>query len=188
MEKNKLKTRELILCSLFTALIAIGAFIKIPVPVVPFTLQDAFVILAGILLGAKLGAISVIIYIVLGLIGLPIFTNGGGIAYVLQPTFGYIIGFAIAAFIIGKISNSTPNPSVKRLLLANIVGLIVIYALGATYYYAISHLYLGTNIGIGSLMLYCVILCLPGDIFICFFTAILGNKLVTILNRQRRLA
>ena len=65
-------------CSLFTALIAVGAFIKIPIPVVPFTLQFLFTTLAGLLLGSKMGAVSVIAYMVLGLVGLPIFSEGGG--------------------------------------------------------------------------------------------------------------
>ena len=78
------KTRELVLCALFTALTAVGAFIKIPVPVVPFTLQFLFTMLAGLLLGGRLGAISVGAYAVLGLLGLPIFTEGGGFWYLLK--------------------------------------------------------------------------------------------------------
>ena len=81
------KTRNLILCSLFAALIAVGAFIRIPIPVVPFTLQILFTTLAGLLLGSRLGATSVCIYIALGLLGLPIFAEGGGFAYVLKPRF-----------------------------------------------------------------------------------------------------
>ena len=71
------KTRNLIYCALFTALIAIGAFIKIPIPVVPFTLQYLFTMLAGLLLGSKLGCLSVVSYMLLGLAGLPIFSEGG---------------------------------------------------------------------------------------------------------------
>ena len=72
------KTKSIIYCGLFTALIAVGAFIKIPVPVVPFTLQYLFTMLAGLLLGARLGSLSVFAYMVLGLAGLPIFTESGG--------------------------------------------------------------------------------------------------------------
>lgn len=71
------RTKNLMYCSLFTALIAVGAFIKIPIPVVPFTLQFLFTTLAGLLLGSKMGAVSVIAYMVLGLVGLPIFSEGG---------------------------------------------------------------------------------------------------------------
>ena len=73
-EKKLLSTKNMILSALFVALIAIGAFIKIPVPVCPFTLQLLFTTLAGLLLGARLGFISVCVYIVIGLIGVPIFT------------------------------------------------------------------------------------------------------------------
>ena len=76
------KTKNLILCGLFTSLIVVGAFIRIPIPVVPFTLQLLFTMLAGLLLGGKWGAASVCIYIVLGLMGLPVFAEGGGLAYV----------------------------------------------------------------------------------------------------------
>ena len=79
------------ICSLFTALTAVGAFIKIPIPVVPFTLQFLFTILAGLLLGARLGAVSMGAYAFLGLAGLPIFAEGGGFWYVLKPSFGYIL-------------------------------------------------------------------------------------------------
>lgn len=92
MKKQPLKTNQMILSALFTALISIGAFIKIPIPVVPFTLQFLFTMLAGLLLGGRLGTLSVLVYILLGLVGLPVFTEGGGLAYLLKPTFGYIIG------------------------------------------------------------------------------------------------
>ena len=77
--------KNMALCGVFTALIAIGAFIRIPVPVVPFTLQYLFTMLAGLLLGAKLGAAAVALYVGMGLIGFPIFTQGGGFGYVFNP-------------------------------------------------------------------------------------------------------
>ena len=96
------KTKQLVFCSLFTALIVVGAFIKIPVPVVPFTLQYLFTMLAGLILGPRLGTISVTAYMLLGLAGLPIFTEGGGLWYVLKPSFGYIIGFCIGTYVTGN--------------------------------------------------------------------------------------
>ena len=98
------KTKSLVYCSLFTALIAAGAFIKIPVPVVPFTLQYLFTMLAGLLLGYKRGTVSVVAYMLLGLAGLPIFSEGGGIWYIFKPSFGYIIGFCIGTFVTGYIA------------------------------------------------------------------------------------
>ena len=98
-----MKTKDLVLCAMFVALIAVGAFIKVPVPVVPFTLQFLFTMLAGLLLGPVNGALAVVVYIVLGLVGLPIFTQGGGPGYIFQPSFGYIIGFAVAAYVTGRL-------------------------------------------------------------------------------------
>ncbi len=97
MSENHEKIRKTVLCSLFAALIAVGAFIKIPVPLVPFTLQFLFTTLAGLLLGSKLGFTAVMSYIAVGLAGIPVFASGGGISYVFQPSFGYLIGFAIGA-------------------------------------------------------------------------------------------
>ena len=110
------KTKNLVMCSLFVALIVVGAFIKIPVPVVPFTLQLLFTMMAGLLLGGKLGAVSVGVYILMGLLGLPIFAEGGGFAYVLKPSFGYIIGFAVASYVTGMIANRVPIRAINACL------------------------------------------------------------------------
>lgn len=177
-------TRNLVLCSLFAALIAVGAFIKIPIPVVPFTLQFLFTMLAGLLLGGKYGAISVCAYIVMGLIGLPIFTEGGGLLYVLKPTFGYIIGFAVGSYVTGKLANSVPNPGYCRLLAANFAGLGIVYLFGMVYYYFISNFYLGKHIGIWPLFLYCFFLAVPGDIALCFLGAVLGKRLIPLMKRM----
>lgn len=75
------KAKSIIYCGLFTALIAVGAFIKIPIPVVPFTLQYLFTMLAGLLLGSRRGSLSVIAYIILGLAGLLVVYACGMIYY-----------------------------------------------------------------------------------------------------------
>ena len=100
--KKRITTREMTLCALFTVLTAVGAFIKVPVPVVPFTLQLLFTMMAGLLLGGRLGALSVGIYAVLGLAGLPVFAEGGGFWYILKPSFGYILGFIAGSYVTGR--------------------------------------------------------------------------------------
>lgn len=89
------KGRDLAVGGLFTALIAVGAFIQITIPVQPVpmhvTMQFFFVILSGLLLGAKRSLLSVCTYLMLGLCGFPIFASGGGPAYLLKPTFGFLM-------------------------------------------------------------------------------------------------
>ena len=97
MTEIKKKTLGTVLCGMFAALITVGAYIKFHIGAVPFTMQVFFVILAGMMLGRKFGSISVLVYIAAGLVGIPVFTDGGGIWYFLNPKFGYIIGFAIPA-------------------------------------------------------------------------------------------
>ena len=179
------KTQDLIMCSLFVALIVVGAFIKIPVPVVPFTLQLLFTMMAGLLLGGKLGALSVCVYILMGLLGLPVFAEGGGLAYILKPSFGYIIGFAVASYVTCIIANKVSNPSYKRLFAANFIGLGIVYLFGMVYYYLMSNFYLGNPIGLWPLFLYCFILAVPGDIVLCVLGAFLGKRMIPIMRNSR---
>lgn len=181
---NTNKTKNLIMCALFSALIAVGAFIKIPVPVVPFTLQLLFTMMAGLLLGGKLGAASVGVYIFMGLLGLPVFAEGGGLGYVFKPSFGYIIGFAVASYVTGVIANQVSSPGYPRLLTANFIGLGIVYLFGMVYYYLMSNFYLGNPIGLWPLFLYCFILAVPGDIILCILGAILGKRLIPIVKKQ----
>ncbi len=170
--------------ALFAALIAAGAFIKIPIPVVPFTLQFLFTMLAGILLGGKYGALSVLCYIFIGLLGLPVFAEGGGFSYVLQPTFGYLIGFCAATFVTGTVSNRIPAPSMRRLLAANFIGLVIVYTFGMVYYWLICTFYIGSGIGFWTLFLYCFLLAVPRDVLLCVIAAFLGKRHVPILHMK----
>ena len=98
------KTLMLVLTALFAALTAIGAFFKIPFALAAISLQFLFTAMAGILLGAGYGALSQGVYVLIGLVGVPIFALGGGFSYVLQPTFGFLLGLIPSAFVIGKLA------------------------------------------------------------------------------------
>jgi biotin transport system substrate-specific component len=140
----KLTTRDMILTALFASLTAVGAYITIPLPYIPLTLQVFFCILAGIILGSKLGMLSQLVYAVIGLIGLPVFAGGmGGITYIFKPSFGFIIGFIFAAYVIGKIVESYETINFVNIFLALMAGVIVIYIFGVSYMLLIVNLYLG---------------------------------------------
>lgn len=177
VSSRRWETKDMVLFAFFTALIAIGAFIRIPVPVCPFTLQLLFTTMAGLLLGARRGAASVAVYVALGLIGLPVFTSGGGPSYIFQPTFGYLPGFIGGAFVTGLIAHREGQPSLRRLLAANFAGLAVVYLCGTAYLAMINALYLGTPLGLWTLFLYCVLLPIPGDAFLCITAAFLARRM-----------
>ena len=174
-------TKQLILCAMFTALIAVGAFITIPIPIIPLSMQDMFVMLAGVLLGPQWGALSVIIYVVLGLAGLPIFTAGGGIGYVLRPSFGFILGFIPGAYIAGVISRKDENPGFKRLFLANMAAIGVIYFFGTVYLYLLNRFYLGNTIAFWPMIVACDLQPLPGDIIKSILAALISQRLLPLI-------
>ena len=93
----KLSVKQIVLAALFAALTAVGVFIKLPISAVPITLQVFFVFLCGLALSPYAALLSQAAYLVIGLAGVPVFTGGGGISYVLTPTFGYLISFLVMA-------------------------------------------------------------------------------------------
>ncbi|MDE7098991.1 MAG: biotin transporter BioY [Ruminococcus sp.] len=178
-----MKTKDIILIAMFSALSAVGAFIKIPMPFCPITLQILFTTLSGVLLGGRNGAISVGIYVLLGLMGVPVFTSGGGISYILQPTFGFLIGFIIGAYVTGKICHSG-KPTMKRLLTGCLVGMIPIFLIGTVYDLAVTFLYIKSTAGVLTVAFHCL-LPITWDVFLCVFTAFMGKRLIPIIKKER---
>jgi len=97
----KLSTRDMTLVSLFAVLSIIGAKVSLPILAIPFTFQFIISLLTGIVLGARRALLAQGLYLMMGLVGLPVFAKGGGLAYVLEPTFGYLIGMALGAGLVG---------------------------------------------------------------------------------------
>lgn len=194
---NSLSIYEMALCSLFTALIAVGAFVTIQFPIIPITLQTLFVVLAALVLGAKYSSISVGIYLFIGLIGLPVFTKGGGPGYIFQPTFGYLLGFLAAAFIIGNLAkiayskhllNIGGFPGKSKMIFyfwgIGIIGIIVIYLIGMIYLSLIMNFYLQKPLIFLSLFSFNFLLTIVGDVFKCFVAALLAVRLIPILHKS----
>jgi biotin transport system substrate-specific component len=126
--------------ALMAAVTAVAAQIAIPLPFspVPFTLQVPAVILSGLLLGPRYGALAQAIYLLIGAVGLPVFAQfKGGLGVLLGPTGGYLLSYPIAAAVAGLATNATRGAARRRALLTSLLwgcaGLAVIYALGATW-------------------------------------------------------
>jgi len=129
-----MKLRSLIMASLFAAVTAVMAQVSIPIPFspVPLTGQTFAVFLSGAVLGSRLGALAMIVYILLGAIGLPVFAQArAGIGVIIGHTGGYLIGFVVGAYILGKIVEAYPNAGIWRLLSGMAVCLAITYTLGA---------------------------------------------------------
>ena len=178
--KGRVSVRDLVSCALFAALIAVGTFVKIPTPLLPLTLQTLFVVLAGLVLGEKLGAVAAGIYAAAGLMGLPVFAAGGGIGYLLNPTFGYILSFIAGAWAAGFVAERL-RPGMRTWMLAGLTNLAVLYALGMAYYYPIANYYLKTPFGVRAPFYYCFLLPLPGDLVKCLLGAVVTDRLRAML-------
>ncbi len=175
-------TQDVAVCGLFTALIAVGAFIKIVIPVgadtMNFTLQWLFVLLAGLLLGSKRAFRSVAVYLITGLIGFPIFARGGGPAYLLRPTFGFLLGFALAAWAIGFLCEKLRPAKSITWFFTTLAGFVLYYGMGILYFYLITHLLASqTPVGIGVIFgVYCLPTMLP-DLMLCVLAVMLAGRL-----------
>lgn len=186
--RSKISTQDMVLCGVFTTLIAVGAFIKVPIPIVPFTLQFLFTMLAGLLLGGRKGALSVGVYILLGLVGLPVFAEGGGFWYILKPSFGYLLGFMLAAYVTGRMVERKGRLTTGWVMAVNFLGLFIVYAAGMIYYYVICNYVIDTPIALGPLFLYCFVLAVPGDICLCILAAILTVRVRPVFQRMAGIA
>ncbi|MBP8597705.1 MAG: biotin transporter BioY [Selenomonas sp.] len=168
---KKLTVRELVLCGLFIALITIGTFIRIPVGTDVYTLQFLFTLLAGLVLGARLGAAAVGAYVLLGLIGVPVFASGGGPGYILQPTFGYLLGFILQAWFCGRYSRKLSEISYRKLLAVNAGGMAIVYLIGISWFYVFSNYVVAAPIALWAAVFYCGILQAGPDFLLCMAAA-----------------
>lgn len=181
--------KDLAVCGLFSALIAVGAFLKIVIPVgvdtMNFTLQWLFVMLAGLLLGSRRGFLSVGTYLVIGLVGFPVFARGGGPAYLIRPTFGFLLGFLFAAFGIGKVCELLRPSKTKVMMLAVTVGYVIYYGVGILYFYFITHVVVVTpnTVGWGAIFaVYCLPTMVP-DYLLCIVAVLIAGRLRPVMIR-----
>ena len=179
-----MNTRTLTHTALFAALTAAGAFIRIPLGYSSITLQFFFTAMAGCLLGPVWGPVSQAVYVALGLIGLPIFTQGGGLTYLLQPTCGFLIGLIPAAWVIGLLTAHCP-PHPVRTALACLAGLAVLYAVGLPYMAVILNQYMGKAMDFSAILWAGMLPFLPGDMLKIAVTAALAPLLQKRLSAAR---
>lgn len=182
MSKKKFEIIDLLLIAMFTVLITVGAFIKIPLPPVPITLQTFFTSLVALVLGAKRGAISVALYVLLGLVGLPVFTAGGGFGYIFHPTFGYLIGMILGTFVAGlmkekAVDTKKENNFLGGYIIPTIVNMIIVYAVGVPYLIIMMKLYIGSSVAISALLMSGLVMTIPGGIIKTYLASLIAYRL-----------
>lgn len=181
------RTLRLVLIAIFVALIAVGAFIKFPIGIVPVSMQCAMCVLCALMLGAKDGVIAVAVYLIMGLVGIPIFTAGGGFGYVLQPTFGYLVGYIFAVPIgalVARGVKNTSRPKLWRLILGAFTVLTILYTFGVMYMYFILNLYMGKALEMSKAWLTGAAVFLPTDSVWCVVAALVAYKVVPLVFKR----
>ena len=172
--------RRIIIIALFAALVVVGAYIAVPIGPVPVTLQTMFVLLAGILGGRAVGLASISVYLVLGAIGLPVFSGGiGGFAHFAGPTGGFLISWLVAAPLAGFFADkgfsdaSDDEKTTKRqlgwIIVGGVAGTLCLYAIGLPYLKAVLQITWTRAFSVGLLPF------IPGDLIKIVSVAILGN-------------
>lgn len=173
-------------CAIFVALMSVFTlFVKIPFYPVPLTFQTVISVLAGLLLGWKKGVISMSVYCFMGLIGIPVFSGySGGFAYVLQPTFGYILGFIAAAGVAGALGGRAKLP-LWRYIVAALAAFLVNYVIGIPYFALIWQFYLNGS-DLGKYIVTYNLLYMPKDCVLCLLAALLAWKVLPVISRGRK--
>lgn len=170
--------RMTVYASLMAALTAAGAYLSIPIGPVPIVLQNLFIFLSGLLLGPVWGTVSVGVYLLSGILGLPVFAGGiGGIGRFAGPTGGYLLGFLPAVCVIGFISNVSKT-NVVRDLLAMICGSLIIYACGLSWLKILTNMTLGKTLAVGMYPF------LPGDALKMAAAVPIAKALRPVINRE----
>lgn len=137
--------------ALLASLMAVGAYLVIPVGPAPITLQTLFILLAGLLLGPKWGAASVAVYLLAGSAGLPVFSGGrGGLGVIFGPTGGYLLGFLPATYIIGWLSEKIGR-GVEGDILAAICGSLLVYLTGVSWLMVLTKMSFSKAVAVGVL-------------------------------------
>lgn len=180
-----MKINDMTRIAIFTVLTIVGTRIMIPVPMVPFTLQTLVCMTAGIVLGAKYGAASQALYMLLGLAGLPVFTSGAGIGAVLTPSFGYVVGFIACAWVSGIISawlkKAQGRLTPAGCFAAAFAGVITAYIFGLIHLYIILNFYMeNSSASLFKVLSIGFLTTIGGDIIKAGLCAVISVKLEKI--------
>ena len=179
MNINKIQGKHIAFCALTCALIIVGSKIQIPIFTVPITLQMPAVLLCVLILPSFLSVATIGVYIYAGLMGLPFFAGGGGFAYALNPSFGYLIGFLLASIIVSILK---AKGKCKNLVAMAFIVLLITHVTAVFYTYFISNAYLLNGLTFLNAIVYSSLVFLPTDIIWCFICSAVAKRILKAIN------
>lgn len=180
-----MKTRKLAMTSVMAALMCLAGMLLhwVSPALVPFSLLPVLVLMSGIILGAKYAAMAMLVYLVLGLFGLPVFSAApfGGVGYILKPTFGFLMGYVFAAYVVGRIYR---EGSQWRAIAGVLSGLVTLYLFGLSYLYIILHWVLHRPTSVAGVVMIGFVPFIFGDLIKAGIAVWVGQEVV----RRRKAA
>ena len=181
MNTQKLRTRDLVYIAVLAALMAVCAWIAIPTPWnVSYTLQTMAVFLAVALLGGRRGTLAVVVYILLGAVGLPVFSNfTGGVGALLGTTGGYIVGFLFSALLVWALERF-PAGRLWAQALGRVLALFVCYAFGTVWFMAVYTKAKGA-VSLGTVLGWCVVPYIVPDLIKIALALLLARRLKPLM-------
>lgn len=186
--KQSFQVKQLVYIAMFAALMAIGANLTsfLVIGSVPITLQPFFAMLAGVLLGKRLGSISMIVYILVGLVGFPVFAQfRGGLSTFVSPNFGFLLSFIILAFVSGWIIEKSKEKNHFTFFISCFIGLLINYLVGTNYMYAnLTLLADGEAVSYQTVWAWMAAPFIKDFIFTCF-AAVLAKRIYHNVNLQK---
>ncbi len=175
---KKITIYDISLSAILLALLIIGSKITIPLGFISLTMQLPVVFLIIFLTKKRLSVLIVATYLILGLVGLPVFSTGGGFSYIYKPSFGFIIGFLVAAIVCPK------SDTVLKLIISIFVGMLAVYVTGSVYMYMILTYYMNKSVTVMYVLDAAVFPFLAKDIICAYLAAVLAYRLKNIVSYE----
>lgn len=132
------KLNQVLWVILGSALIALSSKVQLPIPPVPFTMQSYVILVLSMAMGFRMATATVLLYLAEGALGLPVFASGAGLAYMMGPTGGYLVGFLLAAMIVGYLADRGFDKKLSTAVIAMAIGTAVLFIPGVLW---LSHLF-----------------------------------------------
>ncbi|QFT90431.1 Biotin transporter BioY [Bacillus sp. THAF10] len=189
--KRSFSALDITYSAMFVALMAIGANIVSWVPFlqigsVPLSMQPFFCVLAGILLGSRLGAVSMIVYLLVGIAGAPVFAGfGSGFGSIVGPTGGFLLSYVVTAFVAGLIVEKAEKPQLVTFMTASFAGIVLIYFIGTNYMYFILNYVMEVGMSYGAAWMTMAWFSLKDFVF-TILCGLLATRLYYVVNKTAK--